>query len=310
MSDFIDHLFPRSFILDSSSQNVRPRLPSLFETPLNEQQKLIMPFAANPEQTNAGRDSTPGDERESVAPAARFSSDFAATVWPNTNLSPARRNPQDGKRYSTSDLPDSHGRLRNDEQITHTVNNPGRSAGHKPAAESFQPLSRVDSFATMESIAFPENRESFSLFPERSLQFAGSRSEIDPLATGKPDYREKVENHISGRPVLKHIVALNVDRQNLSSKDDTLGLVPKRIPSLRAPANAAELRLPRLSAEVFDRKRETIAEPAEQVINVTIGRIEVRATQAAPISGRKNQAPKAATMSLDDYLNKRNGGVR
>ena len=72
MSDFIDHLFSRSFILDSSSQNVRPRLPSLFETPLNEQQKLIMPFAANPEQTNAGRDSTPGDERESVAPAARF----------------------------------------------------------------------------------------------------------------------------------------------------------------------------------------------------------------------------------------------
>ena len=48
------------------------------------------------------------------------------------------------------------------------------------------------------------------------------------------------------------------------------------------------------------------ATPVETVINVTIGRVEVRASQAPAPPVRK--LPSAATMSLDDYLQKRNGG--
>lgn len=287
MSDFIDHLFSRSFVLDSHPQNVHPRLPSLFETPLAEQQKLIVPFAANPEQTNEERDSASGGGHEPAAPVARFSSGLAATVRPNTNLSPAGWNPQGGKRYSTPDLP-----------------------------ESFQPLFKVDSFTTRGSMApsgnlLPENRRSFSLFPEQRMQSAAEAgNEIDPLAAGKPGSTEKVVSRVSDRPVPKHVMIPHVGQQNLSGKDDISSLIPKRIPSLRLAADSAELTLPRLSAELFDHQRETVAEPAEPVINVTIGRIEIRATPGSSAPVRKSHTHKPSTMSLDDYLNKRNGGVR
>ena len=45
----------------------------------------------------------------------------------------------------------------------------------------------------------------------------------------------------------------------------------------------------------------------ETVINVTIGRVEVRATPT-PATPVRKQPSVATTMSLDDYLRKRNGG--
>jgi hypothetical protein len=44
-------------------------------------------------------------------------------------------------------------------------------------------------------------------------------------------------------------------------------------------------------------------------IHVTIGRIDIRAVQQAPVSQRR-AAPSNPTMSLDDYLNRRNEGKR
>jgi len=285
MSDFINHLFSRSFAFDSDPLSVHPRLPSLFETPLTEQ-KFITPFAANPEQTNEERDSVSGGEHEPVVPVARFSSRLAATVRPNTNFSPAERNPQNGKRYSTPDLP-----------------------------ESFQPLFKVDSFTTRESMApsgnqFLENRRSFSLFPEQRMQSAEAGNEIDLLAADKPGSAEKMANRVYDQPVLKHGMIPSIGQQNLSDKDKTASLIPKWIPSLRLAADSTELKLPRLSAEIFDHQRETAAEPAEPVINVTIGRIEIRATPRSSAPARKSHVHKSPAMSLDDYLNKRNGGVR
>ncbi len=49
------------------------------------------------------------------------------------------------------------------------------------------------------------------------------------------------------------------------------------------------------------------AASVETVINVTIGRVEVRASQA-PAAPVRKQSSAATTMSLDDYLQKRNGG--
>lgn len=156
----------------------------------------------------------------------------------------------------------------------------------------------------------PENRESFSLFPERRMQSAEAENEIDPLAAGKPGSAEKMANRVSDQPVLKHVMIPSIGQQNLSDKDKTASLVPKRTPSLQPAANSAAFKLPRLSAEIFDHQRETVAEPAEPVINVTIGRIEIRATPGSPAPVRKSHVHKSPTMSLDDYLNKRNGGAR
>jgi hypothetical protein len=51
------------------------------------------------------------------------------------------------------------------------------------------------------------------------------------------------------------------------------------------------------------------APPSEQVINVTIGRIEVRATPPPAATSRSNNQ-KPPGMSLDDYLRQRSGGGR
>ena len=49
--------------------------------------------------------------------------------------------------------------------------------------------------------------------------------------------------------------------------------------------------------------------PAATVINVTIGRVEVRAIQCAE-PARKPAKPAPPKLSLDDYLQKRDGGAR
>jgi len=286
MSDFINHLFSRSFAFDSDPLSVHPRLPSLFETPLTEQQKFAVPFFTNPAQTNEEGEAAPESEYEAVIPTARFSPDFVATVRPNTNFSPTERNPQNGKRYSTPDLP-----------------------------ESFQPLFKVDSFTTRESMApsgnlLPENGRSFSLFPEQRMQSAETRNESDPATINVPVSGKQATQRISSQLVPKHVMIPSIGQQNPSDKDKTASLLPKRTPSLRLAADSTELKLPRLSAEIFDHQRETAAEPAEPVINVTIGRIEIRATPGSSAPARKSHTHKPSTMSLDDYLNKRNGGVR
>jgi hypothetical protein len=68
---------------------------------------------------------------------------------------------------------------------------------------------------------------------------------------------------------------------------------------------------PRISRHVPQRAaaREAAqtSSQAAPTINVTIGRVEVRATQAQPaVAGR--QSTTAANMSLEEYLRRRAGG--
>lgn len=46
------------------------------------------------------------------------------------------------------------------------------------------------------------------------------------------------------------------------------------------------------------------------VVRVNIGRIDVRAVIAEPMKQRKMNAPTAPTLSLEDYMKQRNGGLR
>jgi hypothetical protein len=66
----------------------------------------------------------------------------------------------------------------------------------------------------------------------------------------------------------------------------------------------------RVSGKIKPFHQELLAQPTEipaaPTINVTIGRIEVRATTAA--AQPRKQPPVAQTMSLDEYLRKRNQG--
>ena len=86
--------------------------------------------------------------------------------------------------------------------------------------------------------------------------------------------------------------------------------------SLPRRTEAAEQRA--VVAQVAVRRHQEVVAPAlsgpsrtskaEPTIQITIGRIEVRATPAAQQASRST--PKVAAMSLDEYLGQRNGGRR
>jgi hypothetical protein len=58
-------------------------------------------------------------------------------------------------------------------------------------------------------------------------------------------------------------------------------------------------------------RREEGASPVTpQTIQVTIGRIEVRATTSAPAKAERRERRGAQVMSIDDYLRQRTGGAR
>lgn len=67
----------------------------------------------------------------------------------------------------------------------------------------------------------------------------------------------------------------------------------------RAPAPAPE-----------HSRRSAPAEPAETVVRVTIGRIEVRAVTEQPQPAAPSRRPSPPAMTLDDYLRDRSGGGR
>jgi hypothetical protein len=81
----------------------------------------------------------------------------------------------------------------------------------------------------------------------------------------------------------------------------TLPLVTPLLPALPALPDQ-----PR--ARVVEVVRETTAAPAAPTIQVSIGRIEVRAQPAAQPS--RSASPRSAVMSLDEYLRRREGGSR
>ena len=90
---------------------------------------------------------------------------------------------------------------------------------------------------------------------------------------------------------------------------------PQTSPLVRAAAPAAPMFSPERGASATrhsrDQRRydrEIDAQPAEQVIQVTIGRVEVRAVQQEGAS-HKGERTKSSVMSLEEYLQKRGAGA-
>jgi hypothetical protein len=91
----------------------------------------------------------------------------------------------------------------------------------------------------------------------------------------------------------------------------TSNALPKQKDSLPLPGQQFSGKWPSLQLAIHGLENHTASsgnEP-EPTIQVTIGRIEIRATPA-PQAVRKNTDKKPSTMSLEEYLDKRNGGAR
>lgn len=84
-------------------------------------------------------------------------------------------------------------------------------------------------------------------------------------------------------------------RQSQRVRESSATIEPRHVPRRERQASAREAK----------RERAEVA----PTINVTIGRVEVRATQA-PAPSQRRAETAAPRMSLDDYLRRRNGEVR
>jgi hypothetical protein len=124
------------------------------------------------------------------------------------------------------------------------------------------------------------------------------------------------------------ILPIGVKRETVSlapSEDEITRLIRKHAPSARSDSGggvgnvirpvAAEdremrpvlsLNLP-IAPQVTVNRPQSPAEPLLSTINVTIGRIEVRATQPTPVARTPKESPRPGA-ELEDYLRKRGGG--
>ncbi len=106
------------------------------------------------------------------------------------------------------------------------------------------------------------------------------------------------------KPALATSVILPISREPLRQENrHELLISPKLTPEMRIPDLALSARSDRRSR---DKERNFLSgptQPSEQTVNVTIGRIEVRATKENSHSTRP--ASPSPVMSLDEYLRNR-----
>jgi hypothetical protein len=337
MSDFITHLFDRSFKSDASPESVRPRLPSLFEKSSAGQTEFNTPFFNHAEQTNdeTGFSSIKKSiHRNSMALRKRNTA--AADSQENGNSPPMepivsqfrkenshsntsfRTGQLSGSRQSTEEAPGRHsapeqefvsrsvpsslrGSTDNSLDTAQRVENkPGNIM--MPNVPVSPPLGAKSDFKTVRS------ETGFNNLPEKN--------EFQPSPANPRDVTGLSASLVAGSALLERLVtekiALQANKESPVRNDSANDPAPKPSPLL-APADTSNLNIPWPQAaankQPLDNNNGMVSNPPEPTIQVTIGRIEIRATQSTPGSVRRNQDKKPATMSLEEYLNKRNGGA-
>jgi hypothetical protein len=328
MSDFVENLLSRNFTRSHSPEGIRPRLPSLFETPAAGRSAFGTSFAGETAQPDDQTDLAPESYRTAAGVMAPEVRPVFNEIGGQSNGSrPSLEVFQRGER----DEPDQQTRRhdsgmkatqpRDDEQ------NRDASIDRKWSSHLMSPLFKAEDadrnrrvnaqadFADSPAITpFAVKPDGKTPWPEPSLSPTERKKDFEQKAASRTEIIKDLAGLTVDPTVLERIVtdkmALHARQEPFSTHKGTSLSAPTQAPLL-APIDTAKLGVQWPSgakSHLFSNQRETLAEPSEPVINVTIGRIEIRATQAAPINGRKSQTPKASTMSLDDYLKQRNGG--
>jgi hypothetical protein len=93
--------------------------------------------------------------------------------------------------------------------------------------------------------------------------------------------------------------------RSASSAPEPLFSLPRKEPATPAQAILVPRLPPQLVAQPV---QPAVSQPAEPVVHVTIGRVEIRAV-SAPATPKRAAASKPA-LSLGDYLDRRSGGRR
>lgn len=295
MNDFLDNLAERAM---NAEQGIRPRLPSLFEPampvskpawPEKEKPLGIEPLNVTLEQEESDLSPAPGLSPRLSGGSKRGSQSGEQNDRPlmvGQRLSPA---PQ----VFQPDLPP----LLVSDRLSQAA--PGNCFDAIPPKPALAPLQSELAPAVDRRESTVEQQEIKQIVNETVLQPALLRPELP----SNVDHREAMVEEKVIRQIVNKSVLLNASRDAAhaveAARNETSATLVVR-PKLD---RYAEPPMPPPQS----RTQKQPAPPGEQVINVMIGRIEVRATPPPAATSRSNNQ-KIPGMSLDDYLRQRSGG--
>ncbi|MEM9118713.1 MAG: hypothetical protein AAGD09_12635 [Cyanobacteria bacterium P01_F01_bin.56] len=304
MNSYLGHLVHRS--LDHGNR-VRPRVPSLFE-PASEGGGLssaAMAAMTDRPQTDSGLALT-----QAIAHTPGESSQTPAGSTPSPALRPLPLSPG-----SNSQVPQRsvlHPAQRGDAGETTTFSSPVADQVSNTAAPSPRPVSspsvspqRIDAQGDGQPAAFPEmpstqtqpvvpasSPPSPPIIIERRIETMTPAMPVpNPTVSPASKTISHIENPSSPEVIKRHQPFPHLTPTSTEN------------PTHLRPAMTTSSPLPELSAT------QPMAPPwpaPAPTIQVTIGRIEVRATTTAPKQRKSRPAP--STLSLNDYLQQRGGG--
>lgn len=327
MSDFLKSLSARSFGFVDGAGNVRPRSPSLYETPqgsLGKQSNQVLQASiASPEADALQNEVTSHSSEQNFqvtensktrsktdrSVSALASNDFGEK--PNTDFTSDRlpASPQTILQAKKRDF------LAEPETVSGANNENRPSPATRPNEGYSIPKKLTEDIATLNSAKAgiePDNKAvSPAVFSSQHLekrvpqahpnaehamkkQPSGLMTDTSVL---KRMVMEKIALHAKAHPGIGDLSgkALSTQKENLPLADLAQFHIkrPGIKPLIRDPEN----------------KNAGFEHNPVPTIQVTIGRIEIRATQTAKTTS-KNADKKPSSMSLEEYLAKRNGGMR
>jgi hypothetical protein len=330
MSDFITHLFDRSFKSDASLESVRPRLPTLFEKSLVNQTEFNTPFLNQAKQTDDETGLSPigkSIHRNPIIPRERDIA--AADVQANGNLSPiAPIVPQFKRVNSHSNTPYGTDQLPSSQQSTERAPSQNDAIERAFVSRSVQSLLQESTENSSNTVQRVENKQRNATMPDVPVlplfgtkpDFKTARSEaglnnllknneFQPLAGNQGNSTKLSASFVADSALLEQLItekiALQGNRESLVKNDSANNLAPADVSNLNIQWPQAVA-----NRQPLENNNRMVLNPPEPTIQVTIGRIEIRANQSTPSGVPRNQDKKPTTMSLEEYLNKRDGGAR
>jgi hypothetical protein len=291
MKDFLDSLIARHF--DATPQ-IKPRLPSIFESPV---------FA-----DSLGND-TEEEMREideSIPPTQRDS--LVERSSPDVELTKPSFSPQVSHRINDTESFESarpsvvpHGANRREALLSDEHGNETHSSRSPSKIESNnmeRPLSEKSAMkGEMQPVAAAFSRSQLSGKAETNGSFRSLKESSEAIRSLLPRLMSESEQGLDVRDN-QEPVAQQEGRQQTEVRSD----VDSKIRPVTLPS--AILVAPPVSSLVA---REQPTFQREPIINVTIGRIEVRATMSAPKRVVKRDS-KTPVMGLEEYLRRRSEG--
>ncbi|MGZ4991973.1 MAG: hypothetical protein ACXV8S_14550, partial [Methylobacter sp.] len=325
MSDFLKSLSARSFGFADGSGNVRPRLPSLYETPqgsLGKQSNQVLKASiASPEADTLQNEVTShSDQNLQVTENSKTRPKTAQAVsaWSSNDFGEKPDTVSASDRLTNSAqmiLPAKKQNFRAEPGMAFGVNNENKPSPVTPNEENSLSKKLTDGKSagtfTLETTKAGIEADNKAVFSSHHLDEDVSNAHLN----AEQPMKKQPSKLMTDASVLER---MGMEKTALHAKahPDTGGS------SGKAPAEKKEnwllADLSQFHAK-WSAVKPVLREPANRIassgydpaptIQVTIGRIEIRATQPAKATS-KNVDKKPSSMSLEEYLAKRNGGMR